>query len=718
MTGNILLFLVIVWPMAGALAAWIIGRKTKTGRDLFADGVTAAELILLAVLFAGGIGGRDGFTETAFSWPGFGGLGLTLKLDGFRILYGLIAAFMWFMTTVFSREYFKSYRNRNRYYLFMLMTLGAVMGVFLSDDLYTTFLFFEIMSFTSYTWVAHEEKEAAMKAAGTYLAVAVLGGLVMLMGILLLYHLAGTLSFGKLLSACEALPAERRGTLYLAGGLMAFGFGAKAGMFPLHIWLPKAHPVAPAPASALLSGMLTKTGIFGILVVTANLFRHDPVWGTCMFLLGLATMFGGALLAVFSVDLKRTLACSSMSQIGFILVGVGMQGLLGEENALAVRGTILHMVNHSMIKLVLFMAAGVIYMNLHRLDLNEIRGFGRKKPLLAFCFLTGALSIGGIPLFGGYVSKTLLHESIVEYIHGTVLGPAAFWKASEWIFLLSGGMTVAYMTKLFVAVFVEKNAVRQKQFDEMTRYWNEESRAAVTVSALLLLPMGLFPGAVMDKLADLGQAFLHGESPAHPVRYFSVGNLKGSMISIAIGVVIYFGFIRTVLMERDETGRKVYVDRWPAWLDLEQLLYRPVLLRFLPWLFGGICRILDEYLLGPAVRGFMAVTGFFCRLLDQLADSVILLARKTTHRQTGIHREKPIGDHLAYSLGHFLDGCIHIANGTFLRKHPIQKSYVRGLVEFEEETIRTNRIITGSLSFALLLVCVGLLFVLIYLLFV
>ena len=132
---------------------------------------------------------------------------------------------------------------------------------------------------------------------------------------------------------------------------MLFGFGAKAGMFPLHVWLPKAHPVAPAPASALLSGILTKTGVFGVLVVSAEIFRYDEQWGKLILCLGVITMFGGAFLAVFSIDLKRTLACSSMSQIGFILVGTGMTELLGEENALAVRGTILHMVNHSLIKL-------------------------------------------------------------------------------------------------------------------------------------------------------------------------------------------------------------------------------------------------------------------------------------------------------------------------------------------------------------------------------
>ena len=176
--------------------------------------------------------------------------------------------------------------------------------------------------------------------------------------------------------------------------------------------------MAPAPASALLSGILTKAGVFGIVVVSCVMFGTDGNWGLLVAVLGFITMFLGALLALFSVNLKRTLACSSVSQIGFILTGIGMCCLLksaGQGNGLAVRGTFLHMVNHSMFKLVLFLCAGVVFMNLHQLDLNDIRGFGRKKPALLFCFLMGALGISGIPMWSGYVSKTLLHEGIVEY---------------------------------------------------------------------------------------------------------------------------------------------------------------------------------------------------------------------------------------------------------------------------------------------------------------
>ncbi len=371
------LAVLVFWPFAtGLLVYW---AKPGAARIIAAASAVSEFLLMMLLAWVS----CDG-TILNLGIPEICGFGMSFRMDGFRLIYGTIAAFMWMMTTLLSGEYFKNHKNTRRFYLFLFMTLGATMGVFLSADLYTTFIFFEIMSFTSYVWVAQEENRPALRAAETYLGVAVTGGLVMLMGIFLLYHCLGTLEIEALREAAAAFPDK--GVLYVAGGCMLFGFGAKAGAFPLHIWLPKAHPVAPAPASALLSGILTKTGIYGTLILSCHLFLHDRAWGSAVLALGVVTMLLGAVLAVFSVDLKRTLACSSMSQIGFILVGVGMQCLLGAENASAVHGTLLHMINHSLIKLVLFMAAGVVYMNTHGLDLNRIRGYGRKKPLLAGIF--------------------------------------------------------------------------------------------------------------------------------------------------------------------------------------------------------------------------------------------------------------------------------------------------------------------------------------------
>lgn len=672
--------------MAGAVVCYLLGRKNKMVRDYFAVALTAAEFLLFLLLSPRVYGGE----VLTYSLEGFCARGLFLKLDGFRFLYGTVASFMWMMTTLFSREYFKHYRNRNRYYLFLLLTMGATVGVFLSDDLYTTFIFFEMMSFTSYVWVAHDEKKESLRAAATYLAVAVIGGLVMLMGLFLLENATGTLAMDELLSACRACQDKK--TLYIAGGCMLFGFGAKAGMFPLHIWLPKAHPVAPAPASALLSGILTKSGIFGVLAVSCNVFLHDSYWGLTILIFGLITMFLGALLAVFSVNLKRTLACSSMSQIGFILTGIGMQGLLGEENALAVRGTVLHMVNHSLIKLVLFLAAGVVFFNLHRLDLNEIRGFGRKKPLLMLSFLTGALSIGGIPLFSGYVSKTLLHESIVEYAAEVGGQMHSFIKGAEYLFLFSGGLTVAYMTKLFVAIFVEKNDDQEAMDALNHRYMNAQTAFALVGSAIVLAVLGLTPHLTMDVLADSAAAFMHGEAPQEVVAYFSLTNLSGASCSILIGIIVYFGFIRTCLM-RKVNGKKYYVNLWPEWLDLENLVYRPVFLRILPFAFALIFRI-----------------------FDRMTDTIVSVISKTVLRETYPKEPIPYGNRITHFIGVVLDGTANLLNHTVRRKRPICRKFERETAQQYEEVVQTTRLFAKSVSYGLLMFCIGLFVTLLYLL--
>lgn len=715
---ELILAVLVFFPFAAGLIVYMLGtrsRKQPEGDGSFKDSkkglnqvaqvvavcsvvVEFVLLILIAALYyiQSRRTGLPLYSSTGtglsilFSVPKICGFGLNFCMDGFRLIYAGVAAFMWMMTTILSGEYFKYHENVGRFYLFLLMTLGATMGVFLSADLYTTFIFFEIMSFTSYVWVAQEENRPSLQAAATYLAVAVIGGLVMLMGIFLLYYYLGTVTISELFVAhfVAAGTVGNKKILYIAGGCMLFGFGAKAGSFPLHIWLPKAHPVAPAPASALLSGILTKTGIYGILILSCQLFLYDAAWGEVILALGVITMLGGALLAVFSVDLKRTLACSSMSQIGFIMVGIGMQGLLGEENALAVHGTLLHMVNHSLIKLVLFMVAGVIYMNAHALDLNRIRGYGRKKPLLAGIFLVGALTIGGIPLFGGYVSKTLLHEAIVEYGGGGIM------TAVEWVFLFSGGLTVAYMTKLFVAIFVEKNQDEKLQsfYDGQKKYMNKASGFALIGSALILLVWGLFPHGIMDRAAELGQSFMNLREFGHQVSYFSLGNLRGAFISICIGGAVYLLFIRRVLLKKQEGNGAVYINAWPRWMDLENLLYRPLLLTILPTLFGVLCRILDS-----------------------LTDTIVVLLRKTLYRDSPLPHERTEGNALTALLGRMLNGFEVMGNHTWSRKHPNHKDYSHLLAVKNDEFKESNRIIGGSLSFGLLLFGIGLALTLVYL---
>ena len=589
MSGKFLLSFLILWPFAGGLLSYVTGRYSRIARDYFSDFVCLIEFVAAVCSYK--------FLGSEISFSGVCGLGIKFMLDGFRYIYAVIIAFMWFVTTCFSREYLRHHRNRNRYYLYVLFTLASIMGVFLSGDLYTTFLFFEMMSLFSYIMVVQEETPEAQRAAQTYLAIAIIGGLITLTGLILFYAKIGTLDIKEL----GKLNLEDKNSLYIPGILIFVGFAAKAAIFPSHIWLPTAHTAAPAPSSALLSGLLTKSGLFGIIVLSAGPFLHDSLWGFILIILAVITMVLGAVLAVFSINLKRTLACSSMSQLGFILTGISMQCFLGLENDLAVRGTILYMVGHSLIKLVLFFCAGVVFMNTHQLNLNEVKGFGRGKKILMFAFLMGGLGLMGFPLWNGYLGKTLIHESIVEHIHIlSKTGTLAFMSVSnekfmfeiiEWLFLISGGLTASYVIKLFIALFIMKPSedMHQKEI-----YIEPLNAFLLTLSAVILPIIGFFPDKTGDIISILGSEFMNGPEHQHVINYFSFENLEGAVISLVIGICVYIFFIQKFLIKDGE-----YLDLWPEKLNIENLLFRPVICFILPFMGALFARLTDLITAGP-----------------------------------------------------------------------------------------------------------------------
>ncbi len=281
MRGNYALLFLVLWPMAGGILSYYAGKKSRLVRDIAADIVCVIELAAVLML--------SGSLGSELIIPGVCGLGMKLKLDGFRLIYAVIIAFMWAATTIFSREYLRHHHNRNRYYLYVLLTLGSIMGVFISGDLFTTFMFFEMMSLFSYIMVVQDETPDAQRAAQTYLAIAIIGGLVTLTGLILLYNYTGTLD----IDALAKFTLQDKSPLYVPGFLVFVGFAAKAAIFPSHIWLPTAHTAAPAPSSALLSGLLTKSGLFGIIVLSSGLFMHDSRWGFMLLILAVITMVLG-----------------------------------------------------------------------------------------------------------------------------------------------------------------------------------------------------------------------------------------------------------------------------------------------------------------------------------------------------------------------------------------------------------------------------------------
>ncbi|MBQ9348284.1 MAG: hypothetical protein IJT94_13285, partial [Oscillibacter sp.] len=542
----------------------------------------------------------------------------------------------------------------------------------------------------------------------TYLFIAVGGGMVLFMGLLLVNHICGTLDFYALETCvrmtgldglggtagfsagnapwpavADELGAAASGvssaggvgiigsadgpTVITGSGFLAWtaralaasspllpaglcilvGFGAKAGMYPLHVWLPMAHPVAPSPASALLSGILTKVGVYGVMMTAMSILYRDFSFGMILLVLGLITMFLGAVLALFSVNLKRTLACSSMSQIGFIFIGMG-SAVLGRtfdsEAAanIALSGTMLHMVNHSLFKLVLFLAAGAVVMNLHVLTLDDIRGWGRNKPVLKLCFALGGLGISGVPLLNGYLSKTLLHEGILHVLEaveeaklagilsstrpltGTMAlaaggGLASFLHVTEWVFLISGGCTLAYMLKLFICVFCEKNAdpAVQARYDGDTRCMDRLSSGTLLTCALILVPLGQ-PAVSLWLASRMTGAHIHFEA-------FAWENLKGGLISLTIGAAVYLLFVRPVLRPHGQ-----YVNRWPAARDVERVFYRGFPAGLAPAGMGAAAQCLaDNVVLKPVCRFLVFFGSLLGRTLSDSTDALAVLLRRT-----------------------------------------------------------------------------------------
>ncbi len=584
MAQALIYFLIFIPIAAGALLvpAFAKNRKRLDGLIIvIAAIIFAASLVLLFLPAA----------ET--SYAPVCALGIRFESGGLHGVLGTAAAFLWLSTALFSPMYFEEDEHIERYDTFYLITLGALLGVFYSSDLVTLFIFFEIMSLTSYTWVAHEQTKAALKASETYLYISIIGGLVMLMGIFLLYFDIGSLSFEAMRAALHT------GRTFPAALCVLAGFGVKAGMFPLHIWLPRSYPVAPSPASALLSGILAKGGVFGAVILSVCLFFGDAAWGNTLLVLAVITMFLGAILALFSTSLKRTLACSSMSHIGFMLFGVACCSLLGDESLLAASGVTGHMLNHSIIKLTLFIIAGIILLRAGSLDLNDLKGFGRGKPLMTFAFLMGACSIIGIPGFGGYISKTLLHEGIVEYIE--VLAEAGVstgvYHFVEWIFMISGGLTFAYMARLFYLIFIAK----PDRAPTGGRYADKKTSVVLAVCGVIMPLSGILPYQTFNRIFAFSNNFYGLENAAPQVNYYSFTNLKGSLISICIGIIV-FALVGMKLLTRKKDGRLICLDLWPKRLDLEYLIYRP-LLKGLSFIGAFIARIFAS--IGGWVFGFI-----------------------------------------------------------------------------------------------------------------
>ncbi len=390
-------------PFAFALLTIICVNSKETVQK--AVSVTGSALTMVAVSAMWPVlvgGGQLGAGPGKLDFP----LKFSFGADTLSLYFALIFAFCFLLAFIYSLGYISHGHAKNRYLALMLIFEGAMMGVVLTSSLLGLFVFFEIMTISAYLLIIHEEDEVAMFAGAKFLYMSLAAGLCIFFGLVGTYYLAGRVDFlpGGYITYSPI-------AVYV---LFAFllGFGVKAGMFPVHIWLPDAHPAAPAPVSALLSGCSIKTGVYGIIRVMHDIYGIDIVkavsFDRILLVIAIITILLGSALALQQDQLKRRLAYSSVAQIGYILLGVSM---LTER---AMFGALFHIFSHAMMKSTLFLCAGAIIAQTGKKYISQMGGIGYRLPATMLSFSLAAMTIVGLPPFIAFISKTNLALAAIE----------------------------------------------------------------------------------------------------------------------------------------------------------------------------------------------------------------------------------------------------------------------------------------------------------------
>jgi multicomponent Na+:H+ antiporter subunit D len=316
-----------------------------------------------------------------------------------------------------------------------------MLGVALTGDIFNFYVFLEIMCISTYALVAFEREWESIEASMKYLFIGSLGTSLLLLGIALMYGVFGSLNIADLTGKLAIV--ERTGPmpmiLTLALSLFVGGFCIKAAVVPLHAWLADAHPAAPTPISALLSGVFVTIGAYGILRVVYVMFGTLAI-GPLLAGLGLISMVVGALMALAQRDLKRLIAYSTVSQMGYIFFGIGLGTTMG------IQGGLFHLLNNAIMKALLFMCAGAVVHRVAGRNLDEMGGLGRNMPITATTFAIGALATAGVPPLNGFASKWVIYMAGVE--------AGGLWLIAVAIAVLTSAVTLAYLLKAFASVFL------------------------------------------------------------------------------------------------------------------------------------------------------------------------------------------------------------------------------------------------------------------------
>jgi proton-translocating NADH-quinone oxidoreductase chain N len=410
----------------------------------------------------------------------FGGwsppFGIVWVVDKFSLLMGLLISGTCSLSAIYSIKYIRE-RKGNFYPALCLLTLG-MLGVVFTGDIFNMYVFFEIFSISSYILVSFPLKKETAEASVKFLIMGALSTSFILLGVAMLYGLAGTVNIADL-----ALKFRQENVFYIALGILMSGFFLKAAIFPFHFWLPDAHSVAPSSISALLSSVVVGTGVYAIMRVLFTIFGLSS-FSIILICFGLITMILGGLMAFVQSDVKRLIAYSTISQTGYIIIAIG----LGSNGLSA---GIFHLLNNVIMKSLLFLSIGIVIWHTGTRDMNKLGGLGRQMPIVMISFLIGSLSIAGIPLLNGFVSKWMIY--------------VATWEVNPLltvVCLIVSAITLAYYMKAFSSIFLGPCRIKIKEKTPLCMI------VPVLILTALCVIIGIFPQIITPVIDQAASALL------------------------------------------------------------------------------------------------------------------------------------------------------------------------------------------------------------------
>jgi hydrogenase-4 component B len=386
-------------------------------------------------------------------------LHVSVTLDALSAFFVLMASLLGIAISIYSLGYARGFHSKGNVGMlacFYNLLLLSITLVFCADNAFFFLVVWELMSLTAYVLVSFDHERPEARDAGVlFFVMSHIGTGCLVLGFLLLYQDAGSLNFAAL-DATE-LSTAKRNAVFL---LFLVGFGVKAGLVPLHIWLPAAHPVAPSNVSALMSGVVIKTGIYGLVRVWFDFLGEPPMWwGVLVLVLGTLTALIGVLYALIQSNLKRLLAFSSIENIGIILIGLGAALLFQATHhnnlaALALIAALFHAMNHAMFKGLLFLGAGAVLHATHTGSIEDYGGLIRRMPRTALCFLIGAVTISGLPPLNGFVSEWLTYQSLLNGFNITDSLSRILFPMCGSLLALTAALAAACFVKAFGITFL------------------------------------------------------------------------------------------------------------------------------------------------------------------------------------------------------------------------------------------------------------------------